>query len=116
MIVKETEKYQKYIQVLATCAEACYECFNACLDEEKAEAPSIKRCIKLLVECAKICETTAFIMSMDGKFVKRQSELCAEVCDVCSQTCALFQDEPCQKCALECRKCSELCTEMTTKT
>jgi hypothetical protein len=114
MITKETSKYQKFINDFTRCAEACYECFNACLNEQ--DISTRKNCIKLLIECAKMCETTALIMSMDGKFVKRQSELCAEVCDVCSQEYALFEDEHCQKCAQECRTCADACREMLEKT
>lgn len=114
MITKEALKYQKFINEFNKCAEACYECVNACLAAQ--DISSRKNCIKLLLECAKMCETTAFIMSMDGKFVKRQSALCAEVCDVCSQECALLKEEHCQKCAQECRHCADACKEMLEKT
>jgi hypothetical protein len=110
---KETDKYQKYIDSFTKCAQACYECFNARLNGEDAVCD--KRCVKMLVECAKMCETAAFIMSMDGKFVKRQCELVAEACTVCAEECARYKDESCRKCAGVCRECAGDCREMLDK-
>lgn len=110
MITKAAAEYQGFIKEFDRCARTCYECLNACLDEEDADKR--KRCVKMLIECARMCETSAFFMAMDGKFIKRQCELCAEVCDVCAQECSVFDDQYCRKCYEECRSCADKCREM----
>ncbi len=114
MITKDVSEYQGFIKEFDRCAQTCYECLNACLGEK--DAYKRKRLIKILLECSKMCETTAFIMSVDGKFVKKQCQLCVEVCDVCAQECAVFEDAYCRKCAEECRICTDKCQEMLNMT
>lgn len=114
MITKETAPYQQFIQEFTRCSAVCYECLNAMLDEP--DINDRKRCLKLLLECARMCEMSAFVMSLDGKFVKRHCELCAEMCDVCAQECALFEDTCSCQCSKELRRCADACAEMLHRT
>lgn len=73
---------------------------------------SKKDCISSLVECAQMCQMSAAMMAMEGKFSKEHCQLCATICDKCAEGCEMFKDEHCQKCAQECRKCADECRKM----
>ena len=53
---------QSCIDACNKCAQACLECFNACLNEPDLNAR--KNCVKMLVECAMMCQMSAATMSM----------------------------------------------------
>lgn len=101
---------QPCIDACLNCSQACYRCLDACLNEPDAE----KRigCIKLLMECARTCETEAAIMGMNGQTAKQYSGVCASLCDQCTDACERFEDEHCQNCAAVCRDCADKCREM----
>jgi|GEM_PF-3825480 len=71
-----------FIKLYCTC-QACYECFNACLNEPDLNAR--KNCLSILVECAMMCQMSVAIMSMSGQFSKDHYELCAKICDKCAR-------------------------------
>ncbi|EPY2276410.1 four-helix bundle copper-binding protein [Clostridium sporogenes] len=110
IVTNSTDKFQKCIDECNRCAQACYECFKACLDEPDVGAR--KNCIKILVECAQMCEMSSGIMSMNGQFAKEHCQLCATICDKCAQECEMFKDDHCQKCAQECHTCANECRNM----
>lgn len=105
-----TDKYQPCIDECNRCAQACHECIKLCLNEPDVSAR--KDHIAMMMECASICKEAACIMSMDGKHVKEICQLCAFVCDECSESCAKFKDDHCQKCSAECSKCADACRSM----
>ena len=45
-------KHQSCIDECNKCAQVCYECFKACLNE--ADVSARKNCISVLVECAQM--------------------------------------------------------------
>ncbi|MDD3394439.1 MAG: four-helix bundle copper-binding protein [Anaerotignum sp.] len=97
LATKGKNSNQTCIDACNRCAQACNECFEACLNEPDLNAR--KKCVKMLVACAKMCEMSTGIMSMNGKFAKEHRNMCAKVCDACAQECEMFKDEHCQKCA-----------------
>lgn len=101
---------QKCIDACTMCAQSCYECFRACLNEPDIQAR--KDCMALLVECAGMCQMSAAHMAMDGKFAKQHCEVCAAVCDSCAIECSVFNDEHCTQCAEICRDCANECKAM----
>ncbi len=111
IVTNTTDKYQKCIDACNKCAQACYECFTACLNEPDTNAR--KNCIKLLVECAMMCQMSAATMSMDGQFAKPHCQMCAQICKKCAQECSMFKDTHCQKCADICRMCEAECNAMS---
>ncbi|GIM30722.1 ferredoxin [Clostridium polyendosporum] len=103
-------KYQACIYECNRCAQACYECFKACLNEP--DVADRKNCMSILVECAKVCEMSSTLLSMNTEFAKDYCNLCAVVCDKCAEECEKFKDEHCQKCAHECGTCADECSRM----
>ena len=102
--------YQSCIDACTKCAQTCYACFDACLNEPDVNAR--KNCIKALVECAQMCQMSAAVMAMNGQSAKEHCKLCATICDKCAQECAMFKDNHCQNCAQECKKCADECRKM----
>ncbi len=112
MATMTRNKYQACIDECNRCAQTCYECFRACLNEPDINAR--KNCISILVECAQMCQMSALIMSMDGEFVKEHCKLCAAICDKCTTECEMFKDDHCKQCATECHTCADKCRKMAT--
>ncbi len=110
VVSSATNKYQKCIDECNKCAQACYECFEACLNEP--DLNERRNCVKMLVECARMCEMSSGLMAMSGQYTREHCKLCATVCDTCAQECSKFKDDHCSKCAEECRTCSDECKNM----
>ena len=81
-----------------------------CLKEEHVE--EMRRCIKLDLECAVICNTAAQLMSMNSEFSLDICEMCVEVCSQCAEECGRHDDDHCQECAEACSDCAEECKVM----
>ncbi|WP_411679404.1 four-helix bundle copper-binding protein [Clostridium thailandense] len=110
VVTMVTNNYQSCIDACSRCAQACYECFEACVNEPDLNAR--RSCVKGLVECAKMCEMSVGIMSMNGQFAKEHCKMCANICDACAKECSMFKDEHCEKCAEVCRTCADECRKM----
>ena len=111
IVTNVSDAYQKCIDACSRCAQACYECFEACLNEADIQARA--NCIKMLVECARMCEMSVAGMSANAQFSKPHCALCATVCDGCAKECSMFQDAHCQKCAQICTDCANECRNMS---
>jgi hypothetical protein len=103
----------------AECIRACQLCFETCLStaeghclEQGGEhvAPAH---LRLMHDCAGICQVAASFMLRDSTFHPRTCALCAEVCAACADDCERFDDERMQLCAEVCRQCAQACREMT---
>lgn len=98
---------QACIDACAKCSQDCYMCFNACLNEP--DLNKRKKCMKMLIECRKICEMSAAMMSVKGRFSQEHCQLCALICDTCAKECGRFKEDHCLQCAASCRKCAYEC-------
>lgn len=105
-----TNNNQNCIDACNRCAQACYECFQACLNEPDVQARI--SCIRTLIECAMMCQMSTTLMSMNAQSHMQHCQLCATICDKCSQECEMFKDQHCQLCAIECKKCATECKNM----
>ena len=102
---------QECIDRCQSCQEICLETINHCLHlgGKHAEADHIR----LLMECAEICDTSARFMLLGSTRHARVCEVCAEICDACAKDCERFgDDETMQRCVEACRRCAESCREM----
>lgn len=101
------------IQSIATCGDVCTACADACLGEEMVA--ELKRCIRLNLDCADICHTTARVLTRmvepDRQVIQSLLQTCATICQVCGQECASHAQmhEHCRVCAESCRACEETC-------
>ena len=110
-------------QKLATCIEACYECSgactlcaDACMSEESAA--ELRKCIRLNLDCADICDTTGRVIARQTEYdagtSKAQIQACVEACETCGEECKRHADhhEHCRVCAEACRNCAEACRQL----
>ena len=101
------------------CISNCTECHRVCLETithclrqggRHAEADHIR----LLLDCAQICATSADFMIRGSGLHGRTCGVCAEVCARCAEDCERIDrdDEMMRRCAEVCRRCAESCRGM----
>lgn len=101
------------IRECLACEQTCIACADACLGEQNVQA--LRRCIRLNLDCADLCNVTVRILSRQQEpeleLIRRQVQLMAEACRKCGEECARHQaqHEHCRVCAEECRRCEEAC-------
>lgn len=106
------DKYQSCIDACIRCAQECEYCAIACVSEEGTH--SLAQCIKLDMECAKICWLAASFLASDSNFAVEICEVCATICNSCAMECEKHKDmEHCRRCAEYCFTCAGECIEMS---
>jgi hypothetical protein len=107
-----TSHMQQCIDDCTQCHDICLETVNHCLQMggKHAEAGHIR----LMLDCAEICQTSANFMLRRSEVHGRTCGVCAEVCRRCAEDCERFSDdEQMTACAEMCRRCSSSCEEMS---
>lgn len=105
---------------LETCIENCTECHRICLETIQyclrtgGTHADVAR-VRLLQDCAEICETVADFMIRNSELHREACAVCAEVCARCADECAALgnNDFQMQECAETCAQCAESCREMS---
>jgi hypothetical protein len=99
---------QKAVQDCLGCHSACLETISHCLQlgGQHAEASHIK----LLMDCAGVCQITADYLVRGSTYFARMNVLCAEICDQCAKDCEqiMGDDEVMRRCVEACRRCSNM--------
>lgn len=100
----------------SNCIENCRECSTTCY------STAVNHCLqvggkhvepehfRLMLECAKICETCAHLQISGSRFVAQMCNLCAQVCEACAEDCARIGDM--DECVEACRRCTASCRAM----
>ena len=102
------------------CIDECLHCFATCeatithclqMGGRHAEAAYIR----LLTDCATICQLAADYMLRGSDFHTRLCAICAEVCGACAEACQRGdpKDQMMKDCAAQCRSCADSCERMT---
>ena len=103
-------KQTSIINILAACADACYNCSMACLGEK--DVPHLAHCIRLDLDCAQICQLTAAFISRQSERTKPLLLECVNLCRLCVTECSKHANmEHCKICAEMCKKCADACRE-----
>ncbi len=90
---------------------ACLETMLYCLGRGGAYADADH--IRLLADCAAICQTSADFMLRDSPLHGSVCAVSAEVCDQCAVECDAFADNGrLERCARMCRQCAASCEAM----
>lgn len=98
------------------CAQVCTSCADACLAEEMVA--ELRRCIRLDLDCADVCTTTARILSrqteLDLALLQVQLEACRRACGLCGDECEQHAQmhAHCRVCAEACRRCEKSCNQL----
>jgi hypothetical protein len=101
------------------------ECITICQDTHGMTLETINHClqmggehaepnhIRLLMDCAQICQTSADFMLRMSDIHPQTCGVCADVCEQCATDCERFTDDAMMKaCAEMCRRCAASCREM----
>ena len=114
------EGFMHHSQEMHECLQNCQECHAICteiaqhcleLGGKHAEAAHIR----LLLDCAQICQTSADFMLRSSSHHQSTCGICAEVCSACAEECERIgsDDSMMKKCAEVCRRCAESCRHMS---
>lgn len=97
------------IEHCTACSQICYSsALNHCLHAGgKHLEPSH---FTLMLNCAKVCETCAYLQMSGSSFSAHICKLCADICEACAESCEGVGDM--EDCVTACRKCAEGCREM----
>lgn len=119
-MVSHSHMGQQMSDEMRRCIDDCLDCSSICTETimhclqmggEHAEPEHIR----LLIDCAEICQTSANFMLRNSNLHGRVCGVCAEVCERCADDCARFTDDSVmQQCAEVCRRCAASCREMST--
>ncbi len=102
---------QKCIDNCLDCHSVCTETVNYCL--QKGGPHAEPNHIRLLLDCAEICQTSADFMLRGSDLHHETCGVCADVCEQCAADCDHFGDDKVMKaCADTCRKCAQSCRQM----
>ena len=112
------ESHTSVSQEMRDCIQKCHSCHDVCLESvthclEMGGEHARPEHIRLLLDCAEICQTSANFMLRVSDLHTRTCAVCAEVCERCAQDCERFTDDRMmQQCAQICRSCAQSCREM----
>lgn len=103
---------------MRACIQECHNCHDSCAETvthylqmggEHAEPSHIR----LLLDCAEICQTSATFILRMSEFHGQTCGVCAAGCERCAEDCERFADyQKMQQCAQACPNCAESCLEM----
>jgi hypothetical protein len=109
--------------LLAQCIDACLACLQSCTvcaDASVAEddVADMRRCIRLCLDCADVCDATVLTLSRQTEYVastsRAQVSSCRELCTICADECERHaaHHKHCRLCADECRRCQDACSAL----
>src|SRR5262245_49806876 len=92
--------------------QSCWRAFDHCLGQGGRYVE--ERPLRLLIDCAQICQTSADFMLRSSSFHERICGACAEICESCADSCGTLIDDPViRDCAEIWRECAVLCREIS---
>jgi hypothetical protein len=102
---------RKCIDTCDDCRAACLTTATYCLEQGGEHAQPDH--IRLLLDCAEICATSAGFMLRGSNLHGDVCGVCADVCERCAESCeSIGDDEQMRACARACRQCAETCRQM----
>ncbi|MEA5616239.1 four-helix bundle copper-binding protein [Cronbergia sp. UHCC 0137] len=111
---------QQVNQQIQQCIENCLDCHSICLNTvttyciHQGGMHIEPAHIRLMLDCAEICQTSANFMLRGSELHLRSCAMCAEVCDRCAQNCDRFSDDHQMRvCADICHRCAESCRQFS---
>jgi hypothetical protein len=106
-------------QEMRQCIQNCLDCHSICLETvthclQRGGQHAGPGHIRLLLDCAQICQTSADFMLRLSPWHPHTCGVCADICRRCAIACAQLgaDDGTMQRCADVCRHCAESCLRM----
>jgi hypothetical protein len=110
MATHQNQDMRSCIDACQSCHEVCIETIAHCLQMGGKHAEPAH--IRLLMDCAEICQTSANFMVRGSDLHQHTCAACAEVCERCAVSCEQLGGAEMKRCADECRKCADECRRM----
>lgn len=116
--VYRTENHEHGTVEMEECIRNCLQCFQTCerMIEHcltKGGVHANAQHIKILMDCAQICQTSAAFMLRNSNLHGVTCRACAEVCLACAEDCAQMNDDGMMDACIEvCRRCADSCQKM----
>lgn len=102
---------EECIRNCSQCHQTCERMIEHCLNKGGVHANP--QHIKILIDCAQICQTSADFMLRNSHLHGATCRACAEVCEACAESCEqMNDDDSMQACIDVCRKCADSCQKM----
>lgn len=101
------------LEACAACALACQACADASIGS--SDVPTLRRMIRLDLDCADICDCTARLLArsieLEPRLLRAQVVACARACALTANECERHASHHshCRVCASACRTCAERC-------
>ena len=102
-------------EMMRECLQNCTDCHYVCLRTAvsgdvvgKISAEDLK----LLLNCAEMCRTSADFIDTESAFHKKTCGLCSEICEASAAMCERSNIEIMRQCAQTCRKSADSCRRM----
>jgi hypothetical protein len=106
-----SEETRRCIQACADCHQYCIETTVYCRQRGAAYADAAH--LRLLLDCAELCHTTADFMLRGSELSIEICTLCSDVTERCAFSCERFDDDrQLRACAEACRRTVLLCREL----
>jgi hypothetical protein len=109
----------QHAHTMEECIENCTNCHRVCLETAARHfagesAPKLdERMVRLLLDCADICRTSADFMIRGSDLHQHTCRACAAICARCADECDRRGEDPYMAaCAEICRRCAASCAEM----
>ena len=107
-----SEDVRRCVQACADCHQYCIETIVHCRQHGGAYAEAGH--LRLLLDCAEICQTTTDFMLRGSDLATALCRICAEIAERCAVSCdRVGDDRQTRACAEACRRCALLCREIT---
>jgi hypothetical protein len=114
--LKAADDISEKVIEIAGCAITCNICADACLSEQNVQ--NLARCIRLNLDCADICTTTAAVLSRQTgtatDLIRAQLQACKASCKDCGDECRKHAQmhEHCRICSDACHQCVQTCDRL----
>ncbi|MDH6059952.1 four-helix bundle copper-binding protein [Chrysosporum bergii ANA360D] len=107
---------------LRDCIQNCWDCHSICLNTvtyclQEGGRHADPNHIRLMLDCAEICSTSANFMLRNSDLHTRTCDVCAMVCERCADDCdSIGSNGQMKACADMCRRCAESCRRLAMTT
>lgn len=101
---------------MTACMDACHACQVSCLSMAATHCLEVggrhaePAHIKLMLDCAEICQTAINFMARESDHHQHICRECAEICRSCAASCE--QLDGMENCVEACRRCADACDRM----
>jgi hypothetical protein len=98
---------------MQSCIDACQRCHQTCLNMATTHCMEVggkhsePSHLRLMLNCAEICQTTANFMLSNSEFHNALCVVCADICEACANSCEEVGDM--DECVIACRECMHEC-------